>query len=57
MSDALTDLFIFSKKKMPNVKIYGIDIREDLLKIAKNCKKGLFLKLDIGKKFDRKKRK
>ncbi len=39
------------KKKMPNVKINGIDIREDLLKIAKkNCKKGLFLKLDIGKK-------
>ena len=39
------------KKKMPHVKINGIDIREDLLKIAKkNLKKDLFLVVDIGKK-------
>jgi SAM-dependent methyltransferase len=38
------------KKKMPKVEINGIDVRVDLLKLAKqNCKKGAFLKLDIGK--------
>ena len=47
------ELIYFLNKNLKNIEFYGIDIRADLLKVAKNyCKETTFKKIDINSEFE-----